>query len=53
MAFIIGTFLFQCKSEYKQVKWNKIIQDKCKSDSIFLYLQGSALFKWLLKFISG
>ena len=24
----------------------------CKSDNIFPYLQSSALFKWLLKFIS-
>ena len=52
MTFIIGTFQFHCKSEHSQVKWNKITRDMCKSDSIFPYLQGSTLNKWLLKFIS-
>ena len=32
-------------SEDKQVQRNKITQDMCKSDSIFLYLQSSILFK--------
>ena len=49
---VIGTFQFHCKSEHKQVKWNKITCEMCKSDSIFPYLQRSTLFKWLLKFIS-
>ena len=52
MTFIIGTFQSHCKSKHNQVKWNKITQDMCKSDSIFPYLQSSTLFKWLLKFIS-
>ena len=30
-------FQFHCKSEYKQVTWNKIKQDMRKSDSIFPY----------------
>ena len=34
------------------IKWNKIKRGICKSDSIFPYLQSSALFKWLLKLIS-
>ena len=50
MTFTIG--FFHCKSEHKQVKWSKIKQDMCKSDSIFPYLESSSLFKWLLKFIS-
>ena len=41
-----------CKNERKQVNWNKTKWIMCKSDSIFPYLQSSALFKWLLKFIS-
>ena len=45
MFFIIGTFRSHCKSEYIQVKWNKITRDMCKSDSIFPCLQGSTLFK--------
>ena len=45
MTFIIGTFQSHCKSEHNQVKRNKITSDMCKSDSIFLYLQGSTLFK--------
>ena len=36
MNFIIFTFQFHCKSEHKQVKWNKIIRDMCKCHSIFL-----------------
>ena len=27
MTFIIGTFESHCKSEYNQVKWNKITRD--------------------------
>ena len=42
---------FCCKSEHKQVKWNKIEQGTCKSNSIYPYLQSSILFKWLLQFI--
>ena len=45
MTFIIGIFQFYYKSEPKQVKWNKIKRDLCKSDSVFSWLQGSALFK--------
>ena len=45
MTFIIGTFQSLCKSEYNQVKRNKITRDMCKSDSIFPYLRGSTLFK--------
>ena len=45
---------------HKQVTWNKITRDMCKSDSIIPYLQISTLFSttstlklvWLLKFIS-
>ena len=44
MTFITGTI-----QSRNQVKWNKITPDMCKSDSIFPDLQGSALFKWLLK----
>ena len=51
MIFIFGIFQFHCKSDHKQVKWNKIKQGLCKSDRIFPYLQSSALFKRLLKFI--
>ena len=40
MAFIIDTFQFNCKSEHKQVKWNEIKEDMCKSDSVFPYLNG-------------
>ena len=52
MTSIIGTFQSHCKSEHNQIKWNKITQAMCKSDSIFPYLQASTPFKWLLKFIS-
>ena len=52
MAFVIGSFQFYSKSEHKQVKWNKITWEICKSDSIFPYLQSSTLFNLLLKFIS-
>ena len=52
MTFMLGIFQFHCKSEHKQVKWNKIKQDTSTSDSIFSYLQSSVLFKWLLKFTS-
>ena len=52
MIFITGTFQSHCKSKHNQVKWNKITGGMCKSDSIFSYLQGSTLFKCLLKFIS-
>ena len=52
MAFIIGSSQPDCKSEHNQVKWNKITWDMWKSDSIFPYLQGSALFKWFSKFTS-
>ena len=51
--FIIGTFQFHCKSEHKQVKWNKITQNLSKSDRIYIfYLQSSTFFQWLLKFFS-
>ena len=43
MPFVNGNFQFHCKSEHKQVKWNKITPDMCKSDSIFPYLQSTAL----------
>ena len=49
MNFVIETFRSHCKSEHNQVKWNKITPDICKSDSTFPYLQGSTLFKGLLK----
>ena len=51
MTFIIGIFQFLWKGEHKQVKWNKIKRDICKSGGIFPYLQSSTLFNWLLKFI--
>ena len=38
MVFIFATFQSHCNSEYNQIKWNKITQDICKSDSIlFIY----------------
>ena len=37
MAFVIGIFQSDCKSEHNQVKWNKMTHDMCKSDSIFLF----------------
>ena len=49
---MIGTFQSHYKGERNQVKWNEITRDICKSDSTANYLQGSTLFKWLLKFIS-
>ena len=52
MTFIIGTFQSHCKGEHNQLKWNKIVWNMCRSDSIFLCLQGSMLFQWLLKLIS-
>ena len=39
MILIIGIFQFHCRSEHKQIKWNKIKREMCKSDSIFNYLQ--------------
>ena len=35
MTFIIGTSQSHCESKHNQVKWNKVTQDMCKSDSIF------------------
>ena len=52
MTFIIVTFHFHCKIEHKQVKKNKNTRDMCISEGIFPYLEGSTLFKWVLKFIS-
>ena len=52
ITFIIDTFQFNCKRECKQVKWNKITRDMCKSDGSFSYFQSNALFKWLLEFTS-
>ena len=50
MNSIIGIFQLRFKSEHKEVKWNKIKQEICKSHNIFPYLKISTLFKWLLKF---
>ena len=36
----------------KEVKWNKIKQDMCKSGSIFPKLQNVIVLEWLLKIIS-
>ena len=33
MTFIIDIFQFDCKNEHKQVKWNQIKQDMCKSEN--------------------
>ena len=52
MTFIIGPLQFHCKSEHKQLKWNKIRQEMCKSASIFPYLQISTLFFKILKSIT-
>ena len=52
LTFIIGNFQFYCQSEHKQVKRNKITPEMSKCDSNFPYLQSSALFKWVLEFIS-
>ena len=43
MTPIVGIFHFIPKVKYKQVKWNKVKRDMCKSDSIFPYLQSSTL----------
>ena len=45
MAFIIDIFQFHFRSKHEQIKRDKTKQDMCKSGSIFLYLQSSALFK--------
>ena len=45
MTFTIGIFQFHCKSDYKQVKLNKIKQNVWKSDSTFPYLQSSLPFE--------
>ena len=45
--------LQQQRKTRKQVKWNRIKQDTCKSDSIFLYFEIITLFQWLLEFISS
>ena len=39
MTFIIGIFKFHCKNEHKQVNWNGIKGNMCKSESTFPYLQ--------------
>ena len=53
MPFIFDIFFqIHCKSEHKQVTWNRTKQYICKSNSIFPYLQSSTLLKWVLKFIS-
>ena len=36
MTFIVIISQFHCKSEHKQVKWNKVTRDMCKSDGISL-----------------
>ena len=41
----ICIFQFYCKSEHKQVKWNKIKPDMWKSNSIVPCLQSITLFK--------
>ena len=52
MTFVIDISQYHCKNDHKKAKWNKMVQDTCKSDSVFHYLQISTLFKWILKFIS-
>ena len=44
MTFNIDIFIFHCKNERKQVKWNEIKRDMCKSSSIFPYFQLGTLF---------
>ena len=56
-SFFIGRKVLKCfndwnfsihyKSEHKQINWNKIKGNMCKSDSIVPYLQSRTLFKWL------
>ena len=41
MIFVIGSFQFYNKGEWKQVQGNKITRKMCKSDSNFLHLQSS------------
>ena len=45
MTFIIDIFQCHCKIYRKEVKWNKIKQDMCKSDSIFPNLQSITVFE--------
>ena len=57
IIFIIGIFQFHCKSEHKQVKWNKMKEDMFKTDSIFPCLQSSSYLNdfriyFLIRFIS-
>ena len=52
MTFWVGIIQCHCKSEHKQVKSNKIKQGRCKSNSIFPFLQSSTQFKQLWKFFS-
>ena len=47
--YIWHSFQFHCKSDHKQVTWNKIKRAMCEYDSIFFCLQSSILFKRLLK----
>ena len=49
MTFTISMFQFHCQREHKQIKWNKIKHDMCKSDCIFHNLQSIMVFEWLLK----
>ena len=49
---IISTFQSHCKSDHKQVTWNKITQEISKLDGIFHYVQSRTLFKWYSKFTS-
>ena len=50
MAFVIGTFQSDCKSEHNQVKWIKWHMTSANL-TVFFYLQNSTLLEWLLKFI--
>ena len=53
MTFIVSICQVHCKSEHKQVKWNKIKRDILESDSIFPYLQSITVFQWLSKLINN
>ena len=49
MSLIVGTFQFCCKSELKQLKWNKIMQGICKSDSVLYDFRNLFIDKVYLK----
>ena len=43
--FYSNIFQFHWKLEHKQLKWNKIKRDMCKSDSIFPNIKSGRVFE--------